>query len=60
LDPQRPDYAAILARHQAALAAHAESYVDPATGYQVWTALYLWERGFCCETGCRHCPYVAR
>jgi hypothetical protein len=25
--------------------------------YVVFTALYLKERGYCCESGCRHCPY---
>jgi hypothetical protein len=23
----------------------------------VMTAKYLFKRGYCCETGCRHCPY---
>jgi Family of unknown function (DUF5522) len=23
----------------------------------VFTALYLLRRGYCCESGCRHCPY---
>jgi hypothetical protein len=23
----------------------------------VFTAKYLRERGYCCESGCRHCPY---
>jgi len=23
----------------------------------VFTAGYLWRRGYCCESGCRHCPY---
>lgn len=35
-------------------------YKDPATGLLVFTAGYLWERGYCCDTGCRHCPYVGR
>lgn len=26
-------------------------------GYMVFTAHYLERRGFCCESGCRHCPY---
>ena len=26
-------------------------------GYMVFTAHYLLKRGFCCESGCRHCPY---
>jgi len=26
-------------------------------GYLVFTEKYLLERGYCCESGCRHCPY---
>ncbi|MDX1332200.1 MAG: DUF5522 domain-containing protein [Robiginitalea sp.] len=26
-------------------------------GYRVFTARYLLKRGYCCESGCRHCPY---
>ena len=26
-------------------------------GFMVFTAHYLRERGYCCESGCRHCPY---
>lgn len=25
--------------------------------YLVFTAAYLLKRGFCCNSGCRHCPY---
>jgi len=26
-------------------------------GFVVFTAHYLLKRGFCCRSGCRHCPY---
>jgi Family of unknown function (DUF5522) len=26
-------------------------------GFFVFTAHYLRNRGYCCESGCRHCPY---
>jgi len=26
-------------------------------GFMVFTAAYLQKRGFCCRSGCRHCPY---
>jgi hypothetical protein len=26
-------------------------------GNWVFTAKYLLARGFCCRSGCRHCPY---
>jgi hypothetical protein len=25
--------------------------------YMVFTAEFLLKRGFCCQSGCRHCPY---
>jgi hypothetical protein len=28
-------------------------------GLMVLTARYLLRRGYCCEQGCRHCPYGA-
>jgi hypothetical protein len=28
--------------------------------YFVFTEKYLRERGYCCESGCRHCPYGYR
>jgi len=28
--------------------------------YVVFTEKYLRERGYCCESGCRHCPYGFR
>ena len=26
-------------------------------GLLVFTAAFLRKRGYCCESGCRHCPY---
>lgn len=26
-------------------------------GFLVFTERYLRKRGFCCRSGCRHCPY---
>ena len=36
------------------------TYVDPATGYDVLTADFLRNRGRCCGSGCRHCPYLRK
>jgi hypothetical protein len=44
--------------HAGAVAAGADTYVDPVSGYSVFTAEFLAQRGICCDTGCRHCPYV--
>ena len=29
-------------------------------GLMVFTAHYLQKRGYCCRSGCRHCPYGFR
>ncbi|HQY15539.1 MAG TPA: DUF5522 domain-containing protein [Ilumatobacteraceae bacterium] len=46
-----------MARHAAAVAAGVPAYRDPVTGNTVFTARFLADRGYCCESGCRHCPY---
>lgn len=33
------------------------TYIDPKTGYTVFTELAHKSRGKCCGSGCRHCPY---
>ncbi|MEM7341440.1 MAG: DUF5522 domain-containing protein [Actinomycetota bacterium] len=57
-DPARPDFATAMAAHQRAVAAGQPGYLDPSTGLFVMTAANLVERGWCCDRGCRHCPYV--
>ena len=44
-------------RHARACANNQPTYIDPATGYTVFTAYYLKSRGTCCGSGCRHCPW---
>jgi hypothetical protein len=58
LAPDHPGRDQILAAHDAALATGRAGYADPATGLFVLTARYLAERGWCCDNGCRHCPYT--
>lgn len=41
--PQRP------------LVAGEDYYIE--NGLYVFTEKYLLERGYCCGSGCRHCPY---
>ncbi|XP_036091376.1 uncharacterized protein C1orf53 homolog [Rousettus aegyptiacus] len=43
--------------HAAACAAGQLDYVDPATGYVVLTQVAHLQRGRCCGSACRHCPY---
>ncbi len=47
----------IMRLHAAACTRQAASYVDPATGLMVLTGHYLEQKGYCCGSGCRHCPY---
>jgi len=61
LDPGRePGYVAIIDAHHRALLVGEAGYLDPSSGLFVQTARTLWDRGDCCEQGCRHCPFVAR
>ena len=43
--------------HLAACEASRDTYIDPATGYQVLTRKALLKQGACCGNSCRHCPY---
>jgi hypothetical protein len=49
--------ARVRAAHDAAVRAGQAGYVDPTSGYFVFTAAHLAARGSCCGSGCRHCPY---
>jgi hypothetical protein len=37
------------------LVAGTDYYME--NGFMVFTAIYLRKRGYCCQSGCRHCPY---
>lgn len=50
----------VIRRHEEACLKRQNSYLDPQTGYSVMTRFYLINRGTCCSTGCRHCPYGFR
>ncbi|MDA3039322.1 MAG: DUF5522 domain-containing protein [Actinomycetota bacterium] len=43
--------------HDAAVERGDLGYLDPVSGLFVMTSAALAERGYCCENGCRHCPY---
>lgn len=58
LSPQHPRFVEIMARHNEAVAEDEPSYADPSTRLSVFTAEFLAERGYCCDSGCRHCPFV--
>ena len=58
LSPALPAYQQILDAHGSALRRGSMSYIDPHTGLSVLTAAFLAERGSCCNSGCRHCPYL--
>ena len=43
--------------HQQAIDQGSNKYIDPATGFTVFTELLQLKRGNCCGNKCRHCPY---
>ncbi len=58
LAEHHPQRAEILRRHADAIDRNVPVYRDPTSGLSVFTAAFLAERGYCCESGCRHCPYL--
>ena len=58
LPPEGTRHAEILQRHRVALDRGVPVYADPLSGLSVFTADFLARRGSCCDSGCRHCPYV--
>lgn len=60
LDAARPDFVAVMDAHHRAIEAGDAFYEDPSSGLIAQTARALWDRGACCEQGCRHCPYLER
>lgn len=51
LDPE------VVRAHDAAVREGKGFYRDPASGLMVMTEAKLRARGYCCGSGCRHCPY---
>eukprot|EP00984_Skeletonema_dohrnii_P012073 scaffold4857_cov132-Skeletonema_dohrnii-CCMP3373.AAC.3 len=43
--------------HRHAIMNKQSTYIDPATGFTVFTELSHLKRGRCCGNMCRHCPY---
>ena len=53
-DPNRDE---ILECHREAIELGQDGYIDPVSGLFVLTAAHHLDRGSCCESICRHCPY---
>lgn len=60
LPPWTPGRDAVLVAHERAMERGEQGYLDPITGLFVMTAQALWDRNRCCDSGCRHCPYIPR
>ncbi len=43
--------------HRIACADNQSVYIDPDTGYKVFTEFAHLKRGKCCGSKCRHCPF---
>jgi hypothetical protein len=46
--------------HREACDEEKDFYLDPKSGYVVFTEKYHLKRGSCCKSGCRHCPFGFR
>jgi Family of unknown function (DUF5522) len=58
LSPLHPRFTEIMACQREAIALRLAAYRDPSSGLAVFTAVFLADRGTCCDSGCRHCPYI--
>jgi hypothetical protein len=58
LSARHPRYDEIVAAHARAVATGQPCYEESSTRLMVFTAAFLAERGYCCDSGCRHCPFV--
>ncbi|MBX7095774.1 MAG: hypothetical protein K1X56_15190 [Flavobacteriales bacterium] len=47
------DYSSFSKRNQL----EPDDYYTTPEGYIVFTEKYLLKRGYCCKSGCKHCPY---
>ncbi len=57
-DGQQANGAELIQRaHDPAEAVGEPGYTDPVSGYFVFTRASHLERGVCCGSGCRHCPF---
>jgi cob(I)alamin adenosyltransferase len=56
-DPPAPLTVDIEDLHRAAFNRKEKQYIDPVTGFRVFTAYTHLKRGRCCGSKCRHCPY---
>lgn len=43
--------------HKIACQDKQDTYVDPVSGFSVFTEYHHKKRGKCCGNKCRHCPY---
>lgn len=59
LPPSARHREAILDAHADAVSRRSSTYRDPISHLSVFTAVFLADRGYCCESGCRHCPFEA-
>ncbi|NDF41606.1 MAG: hypothetical protein EB132_05605 [Actinobacteria bacterium] len=57
LAENHPRFHLIMDLHASAVSAGEPCYRDPSTGLSVMTSAFLASRGYCCSSGCRHCPF---
>jgi iron complex transport system substrate-binding protein len=59
LPTNHPQTELIMQLHDDAIRKGEPGYLDPQTGFYVMTVKTHLDRGNCCNSACRHCPYVA-
>ncbi|MGA1648709.1 MAG: DUF5522 domain-containing protein [Ilumatobacteraceae bacterium] len=57
LPPSERHRADVERAHDEAVLAGSAAYRDPVSGLSVFTARFLADRDYSCESGCRHSPY---
>lgn len=57
LAPDKQPLAMVAVMHRLATLRGRGQYLDPNTGFMVFTATFLKQRP-CCNLGCRHCPHL--
>lgn len=57
MDPTKAQQPYYQRQHDEAVCEGQQWYVDEKTGFLVFTEQYHRDRGHCCQSNCRHCPY---
>lgn len=57
IDSKVPKFVNMNSQNSANKLVEGEDYYLTPEGYKCFTEKYHLKRGYCCKSGCRHCPY---